>query len=71
MDEHVPRSITTGLRLRNVDVLTVQEDGRTGFPDSICGGITKYRQILTTIVSRVGNLQKPTIGSIRSIVASE
>ena len=33
MDEHVPRSITTGLRLRNIDVLTVQEDGRTGFPD--------------------------------------
>jgi hypothetical protein len=23
MDEHVPRSITAGLRLRNVDVLTV------------------------------------------------
>jgi Domain of unknown function (DUF5615) len=33
MDEHVPRSITAGLRLRNIDVLTVQEDGRTGFPD--------------------------------------
>ncbi len=26
MDVHIPRSITTGLRLRNVDVLTAQED---------------------------------------------
>jgi len=26
MDEHVPFAITTGLILRNVDVLTVQED---------------------------------------------
>ena len=33
MDEHVPRSITSGLRLRNIDVLKVQEDGKTGFPD--------------------------------------
>ena len=28
-----PRSITEGLRLRGVDVLTVQEDGRAGRPD--------------------------------------
>lgn len=28
MDEHVPAAITEGLRLRGVDVLTVQEDGR-------------------------------------------
>jgi hypothetical protein len=27
MDQHVPRAITTGLRLRNVDVLTAFEDG--------------------------------------------
>lgn len=33
MDEHVPRAITGGLRLRGVDVLTVQEDGRRGSPD--------------------------------------
>jgi Domain of unknown function (DUF5615) len=26
MDQHVPRAITTGLRLRNVDVLTAFED---------------------------------------------
>jgi predicted nuclease of predicted toxin-antitoxin system len=35
MDEQVPRQITAGLRLRGVDVLTVQEDGRIGTPDPI------------------------------------
>ena len=35
MDEHVRRAITIELRLRGVDVLTAQEDGRTGFPDPI------------------------------------
>jgi Domain of unknown function (DUF5615) len=33
MDEQVPRQITLGLRLRNIDVLTVQEDDRTGLDD--------------------------------------
>ena len=33
MDEHVPRSITTALRLRQIDVITVQEDGLTGSRD--------------------------------------
>ena len=33
IDENVARQITIGLRLRGVDVLTVQEDGRTGYPD--------------------------------------
>lgn len=33
MDENVSRQITTGLRLRGVDVLTVQEDKRMGAPD--------------------------------------
>ncbi len=27
MDEHVPKAITIGLRMRGIDVLTVQEDG--------------------------------------------
>lgn len=35
MDENVPRQITTGLRLRKVDVLTVQEDGKAGLPDPL------------------------------------
>lgn len=33
MDEHVPSAITSALRHRGVDVLTVQEDGRDGAPD--------------------------------------
>ncbi|OKH23057.1 hypothetical protein NIES593_11410 [Hydrococcus rivularis NIES-593] len=35
MDEHIPRAITIGLRLRGVDVLTVQEDGLAGTPNPI------------------------------------
>ena len=35
MDEHVHRAITIGLRLRGVDVLTVQEDGLTATPDPL------------------------------------
>jgi Domain of unknown function (DUF5615) len=49
MDEHVPRSITAGLRLRNIDILTVQEDGRTGFPDrQILDRATEIGRILFT-----------------------
>lgn len=33
MDQHVPRAITAGLRLRGVDVLTAYEDGAGGFDD--------------------------------------
>ncbi|MFO0950675.1 MAG: DUF5615 family PIN-like protein [Isosphaeraceae bacterium] len=33
LDEHVPRAIAEGLRLRGIDVLTVQEDGLRGYPD--------------------------------------
>ena len=33
MDVHIPRAITLGLRMRNVDVLTAQEDGADILPD--------------------------------------
>jgi predicted nuclease of predicted toxin-antitoxin system len=33
MDHHVPRSITSGLRLRGVDVLTAYEDGASEMGD--------------------------------------
>ncbi len=33
MDQHVPRSITIGLRLRGVDVLTAYEDGASELDD--------------------------------------
>jgi len=35
MDENVHRAITSGLRLRGVDVLTVQEDSRSGLEDPL------------------------------------
>jgi len=35
MDEHVHRAITVGLRLRGVDVLTAQENGRRNTPDAV------------------------------------
>jgi len=34
MDEHIPRAITSGLRLKGVDIITVQEDGFSGKSDS-------------------------------------
>ena len=33
MDVHVPRSVTTALRLRSIDVLTAQKDGTAQFDD--------------------------------------
>lgn len=33
MDEHIPRAITNGLRLKGIDLLTVQEDGFSGKAD--------------------------------------
>lgn len=33
MNAHIPRAITVGLRIRNVDVLTAQEDGADTLSD--------------------------------------
>lgn len=33
MDQHVPKAITTGLRVRGVDVVTAYEDGAAAFSD--------------------------------------
>ena len=46
MDVHVPKAITVGLRLRDVDVLTAQEDGTTTFSD-------------TELLDRSSGLQRP------------
>lgn len=35
MDEHVPKPITLGLRIRGVDVLTAQEDDRRATDDGL------------------------------------
>ncbi len=49
MDENVHRAITNGLRLRGVDVLTAQEDKRSGFCDpKILDRATELQRILFT-----------------------
>ncbi len=49
MDEHIHRAVTIGLRLRGVDVLTVQEDGRAGLPDSfVLDRATELDRVLFT-----------------------
>jgi hypothetical protein len=47
MDENVPRQITVGLRLRGIDVVTVQEDGRSGMPDpQVLDRATELQRVL-------------------------
>ena len=47
MDENVPRQITTGLRLRGIDVLTVQEDSRAGISDlEVLARATELKRVL-------------------------
>ena len=49
IDENVHRGITDGLRIRDVDVLTVQEDSRTGFRDpAILDRATEIKRVLFT-----------------------
>jgi hypothetical protein len=49
MDENVHRAITIGLRQRGVDVLTVQEDGLSSFPDPrIFDRATELQRLLFT-----------------------
>lgn len=47
MDENVPRQITTGLRLRGIDILTVQEDNHAGSPDpQVLDRATELQRVL-------------------------
>lgn len=47
MGEHIHLAVTIGLRFRGIDVLTVQEDERTGISDSlIFDGATKLQRIV-------------------------
>ena len=49
VDEHVHRAITIGLRLRGVDILTVQEDGYSGVSDpQILNRATELGRVLFT-----------------------
>src|SRR5437588_2477273 len=47
MDEHVHRAITTGVRLKGIDVLTAQEDGQRQVPDNVLlDRATELRRVL-------------------------
>lgn len=47
MDENVPRQITVGLRLRGIDVLTVQEEQRSGQSDpEVLARATELNRVL-------------------------
>lgn len=49
MDVHVRRSVTNGLRLRGVDVLTAQEDGGAGLDDpALLDRATSLERVLFT-----------------------
>ena len=49
MDEHVSRAVTVGVRRRGLDVLTVQEDGRTGASDEqVLDRATELGRVLFT-----------------------
>lgn len=47
MDENVARQITDGLQLRGVDVLTVQEDNHSSYPDAfLLDRATKLQRVM-------------------------
>ena len=49
MDHHVPRAITNGLRLRDVDVLTALEDGTATLDDpALLDRAHELRRVLFT-----------------------
>ncbi|MEQ8169333.1 MAG: DUF5615 family PIN-like protein [Candidatus Eremiobacterota bacterium] len=49
MDVHIPKAITTGLRIRGVDVITAQEDNAATLPDpSLLNRTTELQRVLFT-----------------------
>ena len=49
MDQHVPRAITVGLRVRGVDVVTAHEDGAATFSDpELLDRATALQRVLFT-----------------------
>jgi Domain of unknown function (DUF5615) len=47
LDANVPRQIAVGLRLRAIDVITVQEDQRAGLPDpQVLDRATELQRVL-------------------------
>jgi len=49
VEQHVPRAITLALRLRNVDVLTAQEDNAAGLSDAqLLDRATQLKRVIFT-----------------------
>ena len=66
MDEHVHRAITLGLRLREVNVLTIQEDNRIGLADPLV--LDRATELNRIVVSQdrdflVEAQQRQTVGA--------
>lgn len=49
LDEHIPNAVTQGLRRRGVDVLTVQDAGRSGLsdPEQLAFALSQQRMMIT------------------------
>jgi hypothetical protein len=49
LDEHIPNAVAQGLRRRGVNVLTVQEAGRSGFsdPEQLAFALSERRMMIT------------------------
>ncbi len=49
MDVHIPRAVTSALRLRSIDVLTAQEDGTSELEDEgLLQRATELRRVLVS-----------------------
>ena len=49
MDQHVPRAVTAGLRLRGIDILAAEEDGTATLPDpALLDRATELGRVLFT-----------------------
>ena len=59
MDVHVRRPVTIGLRLRQVDVLTAQEDNTARLPDPVL--LTRARQLGRVLFSQDDDLLKEAV----------
>jgi len=72
MDVHIPSAITDQSRMRNIDVLTAQEDGARRFPDSnLLDRASQLGRILVTQDTDLlveGSLRQRTAGSFLGVV---
>lgn len=63
MDVHVPRAVTTALRLRSIDVLTAQEDGSAQLDDHRL--LQRATELGRVLVSQDEDLLREGVRAIR------